>query len=116
MADQIDPSDVELLEWAGVPEFPESEGPECEDCGQPADVVDLNAYGPGKGKHQCTVCYIADNRIDTMRINTAVLGLPAEVLVLTEGTTCSNCGTHVLADGALHDPVVDHPDWVGSPG
>lgn len=23
LADQIDPSDVELLEWAGVPEFPE---------------------------------------------------------------------------------------------
>ena len=25
MADQIDPGDVELLEWAGVPEFPEAE-------------------------------------------------------------------------------------------
>ena len=26
MADQIDPGDVELLEWAGVPEFPEEDG------------------------------------------------------------------------------------------
>lgn len=25
MADQIDPGDVQLLEWAGVPEFPEDE-------------------------------------------------------------------------------------------
>lgn len=25
MADQIDPSDVELLQWAGVPEFPDDD-------------------------------------------------------------------------------------------
>jgi hypothetical protein len=25
LAEHIDPSDVELLEWAGVPEFPEDE-------------------------------------------------------------------------------------------
>jgi hypothetical protein len=25
LADHIDPGDVELLEWAGVPEFPEEE-------------------------------------------------------------------------------------------
>lgn len=25
LAEHIDPSDVELLEWAGVPEFPEEE-------------------------------------------------------------------------------------------
>lgn len=88
----------------------------CEDCGQPAAVLDLDAYGPGRGKYQCTICYIADNRADNMRIATAVLGFSAEVLVLTDDTTCTNCGTYVLAEGALHDPVVDHPDWVGSPG
>jgi len=27
LADQIDPSDVQLLEWAGVPEFDEGETP-----------------------------------------------------------------------------------------
>jgi hypothetical protein len=26
LAEHIDPSDVELLEWAGVPEFPDEEG------------------------------------------------------------------------------------------
>lgn len=28
LANEIDPGDVELLEWAGVPEFPEEESPE----------------------------------------------------------------------------------------
>jgi hypothetical protein len=30
LAEHIDPSDVELLEWAGVPEFPEDDDPEPE--------------------------------------------------------------------------------------
>lgn len=30
LAAEIDPGDVELLEWAGVPEFPDSV---CADCG-----------------------------------------------------------------------------------
>lgn len=33
LAEQIDPGDVELLEWAGVPEYPEP----CEACGKPRD-------------------------------------------------------------------------------
>ena len=83
----------------------------CVDCGAEAEVLDLNAYGPGKTGAYCTICFISNNRRDTIRIATTVLGEPAEVLVLTEGTTCANCGTYVLAPDALYDPIVDHPDY-----
>lgn len=83
----------------------------CVECGSPATVLALDAYGPGKDCELCTVCFISDYRIDTVDIPTAVLGVPAYVMTFTEESTCANCGSYICAPGAIHDPIVDHPDY-----
>ena len=79
----------------------------CYDCGQPAEVIDLNKYGPGKPGAACTVCYVRDNAPNNgvqNSVHTSVWGHDAEVVVLTEHATCSNCGLHLLALDAIKDP------------
>lgn len=46
LADQIDPSDVELLEWAGVPEYPEGISAEGLALGHRYVMGNVNAYCP----------------------------------------------------------------------
>jgi hypothetical protein len=50
LADQIEPGDVELLQWAGVPEFPEWH---CTRCGR-----ELNAEGADEDG--ATNCQMSD--------------------------------------------------------
>jgi hypothetical protein len=66
---------------------------ECYDCGQPATVIDLHAYGKGRHKLSCEVCYIADHApgVD-YPVHTSVYGEMAEVTTLLDGDTCDNCG------------------------
>lgn len=51
LAEYIDPSDVVLLEWAGVPEFPPEHGPDC--------ALDCTTEAGGdmcRAMHSCDLC------------------------------------------------------------
>jgi len=84
----------------------------CSECGSPATVLDLHAYGPGKGQSLCTPCFISNNRLDNEQIATAVLGHPASVVVVGDEARCTNCDAYVMAEGGLTVPWSNEPGYV----
>ena len=90
---------------------------ECIDCGEPATVTDLEAYGPGRPDDYCTVCYLANHApgVD-YPIHTSVYGEMAEVTTLLEGDTCDNCGVCTITS-IKHGPEflaadAEHRAWL----
>ena len=56
----------------------------CHDCGQPAEAVDLNAYGQGKPEVYCRVCYIRDAFCSDDRISTSFNSEPYDIVAVPE--------------------------------
>lgn len=57
LAEHIEPGDVELLEWAGVPEFP------CDSCGDilPGVIEDMDTH---EGIQRCDECSVYDGDLE----------------------------------------------------
>jgi hypothetical protein len=80
---------------------------ECIDCGSPATVQHLEAYGPGRPEDYCTVCFISNNApgVDAP-IHTSVYGEDAQVTTLVESDSCDNCGVSTIAGIKHGEPFV----------
>lgn len=46
----------------------------CYDCGNPAEAIDLNAYGPGKPESYCYQCFITNTFPSDLRVPVTFLG------------------------------------------
>lgn len=75
----------------------------CIECGKPAEVIDLSAYGPGKPGGYCTTCFISTHA-PANPVPTAVFGHSAEVVTIGDEAQCINCDAFIAAPGAITIP------------